>query len=264
LITSAGTDYHGREDNEKFFLDVRDSRLLTTVLENNYELSLHGGRLTDGVVKKGNFLLRPGGTNDAFVNNFLIYLEGKGFKYSQKYRGKDLKGRNIYEYINGFVPNEIGETTVGQLTDFIKIVKKLHNFSSEYLNRADKVICHNDLSPCNVVFVNDLPFGIIDWDLISVGERWEDLTYIFWLWFNIGDRSRIADLIIEGMEEMLNVYDADEETRQNFAEKLIKRMEMCEKALSITNPYYGRTLQWITYSKKWVLKNEIQIKKIIG
>lgn len=35
-------------------------------------------------------------------------------------------------------------------------------------------------------FKNNRPVGIIDWDSAAPGERWEDLTYILWLWINIG------------------------------------------------------------------------------
>ena len=65
----------------------------------------------------------------------------------------------------------------------MKIVKELHDASSGFAPKG-KVICHNDLSPCNTVFRNDVPVAIIDWDSAAFGERWEDLTYILWLWIN--------------------------------------------------------------------------------
>ena len=71
-------------------------------------------------------------------------------------------------------------TTPSQLNDFMQIIKQMHDLT-EKISPQGKVICHNDLSPCNTVFRNNHPVGIIDWDSAAYGERWEDLTYILWL-----------------------------------------------------------------------------------
>ncbi|MFQ7077181.1 MAG: hypothetical protein DBX65_01520 [Oscillospiraceae bacterium] len=144
------------------------------------EIQLKGGRTTFGVVRIGNKLYRPHKQESNFANSVLKFLETQNFPYSQKYLGRDEKGRDMFEFIDGSVPIEIGDTTPSQLNDFMQIIKQMHDLT-EKISPQGKVICHNDLSPCNTVFRNNHPVGIIDWDSAAYGERWEDLTYILWL-----------------------------------------------------------------------------------
>lgn len=89
---------------------------------------------------------------------YLRYLEDRGFEYSQKYVGRDKQGRDVFKFIDGFVPDDIGNTALSQLCDFMKIVRKFHDLSLEFT--GSEVVCHNDLSLCNTVFANDRPFGL--------------------------------------------------------------------------------------------------------
>ena len=43
------------------------------------ELRLHGGRVTEGVVRVGDTVRRPRTTTTAFVRDLLSYLEEQGF-----------------------------------------------------------------------------------------------------------------------------------------------------------------------------------------
>jgi thiamine kinase-like enzyme len=140
------------------------------------EIQLTGGRSTDDVVKSDNIVFRPHKNESDFANKFLKYLETKNFPYSQRYLGRDEKGRDKFLYIDGYVPNEIGDTNIEQLCRFMQTVRNFHDLSLGFTN-SEKVICHNDLSPCNTVFVNNMPDAIIDWDSCAVGERWEDIAY---------------------------------------------------------------------------------------
>ncbi len=188
------------------------------------EIPLKGGRSTDGVVRVGDTLRRPHKQESEFVNSVLKYLEEQGYPYSQRYLGLDECSRDTFAFIEGYVPGEIGNTTLSQRCAFMKIVKNLHDVSSDFAPEG-KVICHNDLSPCNTVFRNDIPVAIIDWDSAAFGERWEDLTYILWLWINIGSHQRNKIDIMGQMKVALTSYRADEQTLCGFADKLIWRMD---------------------------------------
>ncbi|MGZ2482472.1 aminoglycoside phosphotransferase (APT) family kinase protein [Rhizobium pisi] len=50
-----------------------------------------------------------------------------------------------------------------------------------------EVVYHNDLSPCNFVFRQQIPVAIIDFDAAAFGRRVYDLGYAAWLWLQIGD-----------------------------------------------------------------------------
>lgn len=81
------------------------------------EQKLFGGRSTAGVVKRDDVVYRPHKPESDFANSFLQFLEAQGCPYSQRYLGRDDSGRDMYRYIDGDVPVEIGETTINQLSD---------------------------------------------------------------------------------------------------------------------------------------------------
>lgn len=227
------------------------------------EIPLRGGRSTDGVVRIGNTLRRPHKQESEFANTILKYLERHGYPYSQRYLGRDEYGRDTFAFIEGYVPSEIGNTTFAQLCEFMKIVKRLHDVSSRFAPKG-KVICHNDLSPCNTVFRSDVPVAIIDWDSAAFGERWEDLTYLLWLWINIGSYKRAEIDILGQMKSALTIYRADEQTLREFADKLIWRMNKVIADMSPDNYQYERTKNWVAFSKIWVDQNRERITEEIG
>ena len=227
------------------------------------EITLKGGRSTVGVVRIGNTLRRPHKQESRFADSVLTYLQEQGYPYSQRYFGQDEIGRDMFAFIEGYVPDEIGNTTFAQLCEFMKIVKELHDVSSGFAPKG-KVICHNDLSPCNTVFRNHIPVAIIDWDSAAFGERWEDLTYILWLWINIGSHQRNEIDIIGQMKSVLTVYRADKQTLRGFADKLIWRMNKVVADMSFDNYQYERTKDWVNFSKIWVEQNRRIITEEIG
>ena len=224
---------------------------------------LKGGRTTPGVLRKGNVVYRPHKITSDFSNKILLFFEQNQIPYTQRFLGVDDSGRDMFAYINGYVPDEIGETTLEQLCLFMRIVKKIHDCSLKFTNTT-QVICHNDLSPCNTVFLNNAPIAIIDWDSASIGERWEDLSYIVWLWINIGSHRRNEIDIIGQMKTALTAYGADKQTLLDFADKLTWRMDKVVNDMPITNYQFKRTKDWVAFSKLWIKENRNLITEEIG
>ena len=96
---------------------------------------------------------------------------------------------------------------------------------------------------------------IIDWDSVHPDERWQDLTYILWLWINIGDHRRNMNIISQ-MCCALKAYGADETTKHDFADKLIQRMNRVLVETDISRNDYDRVKEWVQYSIRWVEKNK--------
>jgi len=227
------------------------------------ETTLDGGRITTGVVRVGNTVRRPRKRNSEYIYQVLKFLEKKQFKYSQRYLGKDLKNRDIFAYVEGFVPPDLGDTTDLQLHSFMKIVRELHDISIDFVKSDELVLCHDDLSPCNVVFRDNHPVLIIDWDSVHPDERWQDLTYLLWLWINIGDHRRNMNIVSQ-MCCALKAYGADETTKHDFADKLIQRMNRVLVETDETRTDYDRVKDWVQDSIRWVEKNKKNIKNEIG
>jgi len=229
----------------------------------NDEAILCGGRTTTGVVRIGNTVRRPQKRNSEYACQVLKFLERKHFNYSQRYLGKDEDDRDIFAYVEGFVPDDLGDTTDLQLHSFMKIVREFHDMSRDFVKSETLVLCHDDLSPCNVVFRDNHPVAIIDWDGVHPDERWQDLTYILWLWINIGGHRENRNIVSQ-MSSALRAYGADETTKHDFADKLIQRMNRVLTEADISRNEYDKVKEWVQYSIRWVEKNKKIIQNKIG
>jgi len=150
------------------------------------EVSLHGGRITSGVVRLGDTVRRPCGNNSAFVHALLQHLESVDFPHSPRLLGVDAKGREILSFVEGWVPADLGDFTLHQLREAARVISLFHSATADTaIAKPEDVVCHCDLSPCNFVFSSEAPACIIDFDLASPGPRRLDVGYAAWLWLDI-------------------------------------------------------------------------------
>jgi Phosphotransferase enzyme family len=147
------------------------------------ETALAGGRTTPGVVRIGDTVRRPAKANSGFVRHLLAHLAAKGFELVPAHLGSDEVGREIFSFIEGEAPAELGFIDDRALRSAATLIRAYHDLSADL---AEEVVCHNDLSPCNFVFRDGLPVAIIDFDAVSPGTRAHDLGYAAWLWLNFG------------------------------------------------------------------------------
>lgn len=152
------------------------------------EIHLSGGRVTEGVVRIGETVRRPSKPNSAFVRALLAHLRGEGFDAAPRYLGADERGREILSFQPGEVPAEIDSTISDEtLVAAARLIRAYHDATADSaLAGEDEVVCHNDLSPCNFVFRDGKPVGIIDFDAAAPGVRLRDLGYAIFLWLNVG------------------------------------------------------------------------------
>ncbi len=151
-------------------------------------MKLSGGRVTDNVIRIGNTVHRPLNANSEFVHKLLLELEKSDFKGAPKFLGIDEANREILEYIEGYVPSDLTHFDDDQLMAAAKLIQKFHDATqSSNLKSNDEIICHNDLSPCNAVFRENLPIAFIDFDAAQPGNRQSDLAYAVWMWCQLGD-----------------------------------------------------------------------------
>lgn len=151
---------------------------------------LTGGNINE-VVKVGETIRRQ---SNRFLNDLLLHLEKVDCPYVPRYLGTDNKGREIFSYLEGVVPgNQYPETesymwSDAALIELAKILRAYHDaavgfITSEASSNAypdqsqHEVICHNDAALYNVVFKNNLPVGIIDFDMAGPGPRMWDIAY---------------------------------------------------------------------------------------
>lgn len=158
----------------------------------DHEEILAGGNMNK-VVKVGETVRRESKPNP-YVNDLLRYLETVGCPYVPKYLGVDEKGRESFSYIQGVVPgnnypeNESYMWSDLALAELAKILRRFHDssvgFSTTEKSSNDfpeesqhEVVCHNDAALYNVVFKDELPVGMIDFDMAGFGPRIWDIAY---------------------------------------------------------------------------------------
>jgi aminoglycoside phosphotransferase (APT) family kinase protein len=162
------------------------------------EIPLSGGRVTAGVVRVGNSVRRPPTANSDFVHRLLEHLAARGFEGAPSFLGTDESGRDVFTFIDGYVPPELAFHDDATLRGAASLIRGFHDLSAELAAaRAAQavgieVICHNDLSPCNFVFRAGVPIAMIDFDVAAPGSRLYDLGYAAWLWLDLGSSSITA------------------------------------------------------------------------
>ena len=153
--------------------------------QDDTEIPLAGGRATPGVVRVGDTVRRPPAANAVLVRRLLRHLAEGGFDGVPAWLGTDAQGREVFSFIAGTVPPDLGFHEDDALRVAARLIRRFHDLGRD-LSGAGAVICHNDLSPCNFVFRDGLPVAIIDFDAAAPGPRARDLGYAAWLWLDVG------------------------------------------------------------------------------
>ena len=157
------------------------------------EEKLTGGRITADVVRVGETVHRTHNANSDFVKAVLIHLENKAVDFAPRWLGMDEQGRDVFSYMPGSVPDNLGEHSDEQCAAAARMIARIHVSLSDMPGCTDGLtVCHRDLSPCNFVFDKDMPVGIIDWDAAAVGNPINDLAYTMWMWLDIGNDEQDA------------------------------------------------------------------------
>jgi hypothetical protein len=151
------------------------------------DVPLTGGRMTSGIVRRGNLVLRPMGSWSPAVHEYLRHLEAAAFRGSPRVLGTD----NDREVLT-FLPGDVAHDPSWQpghghrlppyarsdlaLRDAARLLRELHTASAGFEPadtsyrfrprppRADEIISHGDVGPWNIVYRNGRPTALIDWD----------------------------------------------------------------------------------------------------
>ena len=154
------------------------------------EKPLEGGTMTP-VSKYGKDVLRDAGPWTSTVQRLLQHLVDNGVTWCPVPKGRTDDGREILSYIKGRAPGDPMEDFVWSdetLATAATWLRELHDLTADYTDekarwrtptrQPAKVICHNDFGPDNIVFRNDKPEGVIDWDFAGPGPRMWDIAYL--------------------------------------------------------------------------------------
>lgn len=222
------------------------------------EIPLTGGRSTHGVVRVGDTVRRPIRPNARFVHALLTHLEGIGFDGAPRFLGLDEQGREMLTFIEGHAPPDLGWFTDEQLVAASRLIRRYHDATAgSSLASEGEIVCHNDLSPCNAVFVDGAPIALIDFDAAAPGPRLRDLAYAAWLWLDIGNDDIALPEQARRLHLFCEVYG--EQDVPAVVEAILHRQcELADEFLHNTEVGVDQrvnTARWAMSCRAWVVAN---------
>ena len=235
------------------------------------EKVLTGGRITQGVSRIGNTVRRPTGPHTPFVHSLLRHLEECGFEGAPRVLGIDEQGREILTFIEGHIPPDLATWSDKQLVRGAELIRRFHDATSgSALAGEEEVICHNDLSPCNTVFVEGMPSAFIDFDEAAPGSRSQDLGYALWLFLDLGAED--VDIHTQGrrIRTMCDAYGLDDgfdaigaiaRSQQATLERALGRLRSGGSDTDSTVAYARDSASWIRAEMAWLEAhwNELEV-----
>jgi RimJ/RimL family protein N-acetyltransferase len=159
-------------------------------------ISLTGGGRTAVTLKSG-VVTRQSGPWSTSVHALLRHLEAAGFSSSPRVIGSgfDAEGRETLSYIDGvFVhPHPWNDDAVAKLG---RMLRNLHDATATFqppentiwqpwfgrkLGGHERVFGHCDLGPWNIVAHDNIPVGLIDWEVAGPVDPLVEIAQACWL-----------------------------------------------------------------------------------
>lgn len=143
------------------------------------------------VERVGETVRRPVGPGAERVHELLVALEGAGFPYSPRFLGIDDQGREVLSWIDGASGPDGWSKVVPDegLRRFARLLSEVHAATADLrlpldgwaggraAPQLDRVICHGDFGPWNIVWDGPEPVGILDWDFAGPAPAADDVAY---------------------------------------------------------------------------------------
>jgi hypothetical protein len=180
------------------------------------DVPMPSGRVTSGIVRRGDRLLRPMGPWSPAVHEYLLYLEAAGFEGSPRMLGTE-GDREVLTFIDGDVVMDplwqpghghrlppYARTEIA-LRGAAKLIRKLHAASSgfqpaltcyrfhPYPPTAGEIVSHGDLGPWNTVYQNGVPVAFIDWDAAQPVDPLTELADAAWTFVPLAPPGLLAE-----------------------------------------------------------------------
>ena len=157
------------------------------------EESLEGGRGQDAPpIKIGDTVRRNASKRSAYVHDVLEFLESADYAWSPKFLGVDEQGREILEYIDGYVPHgqDVPNETwsLETMEETFKKIREFHDITAgTALAESKECVVHGDLGYYNTVYENGRGIKFIDWDFARPGKRISDVAFALNQYLSIGE-----------------------------------------------------------------------------
>jgi Ser/Thr protein kinase RdoA (MazF antagonist) len=191
---------------------------LPGALENDVvteESPLEGGATRSGVVRIGDTVRRQVHEASERMRDVLLHLERAGFDRAPRWLGFDEQGRDILSWIDGDT-----FTDRSQMHPYIGDPPARVAFSDEQVAAAMRllrlyhdtfdveVVCHGDFGPWNLVWRQQLPYAVIDFDDVYRGDPADDVAYALRMFISYGFSAAEPLELVRRTRAALSAYGA--------------------------------------------------------
>lgn len=195
------------------------------------EQPLTGGNATAGVVRVGDTVRKPWHPNSAAVAEYVGRLAAAGIDVPRML-GRDGRGRQTIEYIAGEMADARPPLSLDGLERVGALIRSIHEASAPLEVDGERwgrmllpaaepdLICHNDLTPWNLVTGDRWVF--IDWDGAGPSTRLWDLAYSAQAFAMLAPGESVGPAI-ERLRRFLDGYGADDVLRTALPATMAQR-----------------------------------------
>lgn len=196
------------------------------------EEELPGG-FVNVVVRVGDTVRRTRSPNAAFVERLLAHFERHGWSAAPRFLGVDGRGREILSYVDGHVAWEPHPHSEPSLAAVARKVREFHDLTAGTDLAGDQeVVCHNDLSPRNTVYDDDLmPIAFIDWDLAAPGRRVHDVAHVCWQYLPLGPGGTDLPTTARNLRAVADAYGLDPDARSALVDTILWWQDRCWRGI---------------------------------
>jgi hypothetical protein len=181
-----------------------------------HEVPIAGGRMTSGIVRRGDRLLRPMGPWSPAVHEYPRHLEAAGFDGSPRVLGTE-GNREVLTFIDGDVAMDPHwqprhghqlppyARSDAALPGAAELIRKLHSAAAGFAPvitsyrfdphppQPGEVVSHGDLGPWNTVYRDGIPVAFIDWDSAGPVDPLADLAAAAWTFVPLAPPEQLAE-----------------------------------------------------------------------
>jgi len=162
---------------------------------------LRGGAVNPSVVRVGDTVRRTASAATPAVHELLRHLEVKGFDGAPRALGFDEQGREVLSYVEGTVSLDDAWPEVlhhdAGLVAVVQLIQRFHDAVADFAPAglgAGKIMCHGDPGPWNIVWSDDRPIALIDWDFALPAVPLYDVSYVAFEMVPLRDDDRCAQV----------------------------------------------------------------------